>query len=242
MRELPGQTAPPAATWRWWEGIGVYLAAMLLSALVTAPVVWLVKPRSTALLIANTLFGLVIAGTLLLWLSRFHPRWKEIVRFPARVGREIAAGALFGLLLYPVIQWGAGTLLAKLLEMFSDRSVEPPDQLPVNLGGGRVVLAAIYVLAAAPFAEELFFRGVLFRSLRDRHGLAVGVLGSAFAFALVHYVQADAVVDSLLLIGAAFFIGVGFAAVYEWRRNLVASLAAHVAFNLFGLTLILLQR
>lgn len=242
MSDPAKRRAGPTATWRWWEGIGVYLLAILASALVTAPIVSLVEPRGTGLLLANIAFGLVVIGTLVAWLSRFHPGWKEMVGFPARVGREIAAGAIFGSLLYPVIQWGVGPLLTKLLELFADRAVESPDQLPPNLGGGRLALAAIYVLAAAPAAEELFFRGVLFRALRDRLSPAVGILGSSLAFGAVHYVPSNTGFDSLLLMGAAFFIGVGFAWIYERRRNIVASVSAHAAFNLFGLALILWQR
>ena len=62
----------------------------------------------------------------------------------------------------------------------------------------------------APIGEELFFRGVLFRSLRDRHGFWVGAVGSAIGFGLIHYIPGSAV-DAALLMIVMFFTGLALA-------------------------------
>lgn len=64
----------------------------------------------------------------------------------------------------------------------------PGDTKPLEQAVARTPLAvALIVLALLPaIGEELVFRGVLARALGGRHRLALGVIGSAFAFALYH--------------------------------------------------------
>jgi hypothetical protein len=101
-----------------------------------------------------------------------------------------------------------------------------------------MALTIVYAVAIAPFGEELFFRGVLFRALRDRFGFKVGALGSGVAFGLIHYIPGPAI-DAALLMLVMTFVGAAFAFIYERRDAFVAPLAAHVMFNLIGLALIL---
>jgi membrane protease YdiL (CAAX protease family) len=82
--------------------------------------------------------------------------------------------------------------------------------------------------------EELFFRGILYRGVRDRHGVVLGVLASAVPFGLSHVLAAPWQ-DVLLLQTIMMFTGTGLALIYERRANLVADIAAHMAFNVVGL-------
>ena len=43
-----------------------------------------------------------------------------------------------------------------------------------GLSAVGIVVTSLYAVVIAPFGEELFFRGVLFRSLRDRYGFRIG--------------------------------------------------------------------
>ena len=99
-------------------------------------------------------------------------------------------------------------------------------------------LTSVYAIVIAPIGEELFFRGVLFRSLRDRHGFWVGAMGSAVGFALIHYIPGSAV-DAALLMIVMFFTGLALCFLYERRGTIVAPLAAHMMFNVIGILLIL---
>jgi len=93
----------------------------------------------------------------------------------------------------------------------------------------------------APIHEELFFRGILFRSLADRYGFVIGAVGSGLAFGLIHYVPA-AWYDSVLLMGVMVVTGVALSWFYDRRGNIVASIVAHATFNVIGLTLIFALR
>jgi hypothetical protein len=84
---------------------------------------------------------------------------------------------------------------------------------------------------------ELFFRGILFLSLRDRYGFGVGGWASGVAFGLVHYIPGP-FLDSLLLMSIMVFTGFALAYLYERRGNIVAPMVAHATFNTIGLVAI----
>jgi membrane protease YdiL (CAAX protease family) len=74
-----------------------------------------------------------------------------------------------------------------------------------------------------PFAEELFFRGVLYGWLRRRYGLWIGVVVSALIFAIAH---ADIAVGVSNLV-----LGMVLALVYERSQSLWVPVAMHAANN-----------
>lgn len=84
---------------------------------------------------------------------------------------------------------------------------------------GMVALAGV----VAPFVEELAFRGLLYRWLRERFGLWVGVGASALAFSLVHGIPA--------LIPALAALGAILALVYERSGSLWPAIVVHGAYN-----------
>ncbi len=238
---LPPERVRPHATWRWWEALLVYLAGFLVAGLVTIPLSGAIHARATARLVATIAADLVVTGVVVWWLQVAHRRWRGIMGFPRRLGPEIRAGLAFGLGLYPVVAFGVGIALNLVLRAATGEAVRAPRQLPSDLGGGRIVLAVLLAVVVAPVAEELFYRGCLFRALRDRYGFAAGALGSAIVFGLVHFVPAPWQ-DTLLLMSVMVFTGLGLAYIYERRGNLVASIAAHATFNVVGLVFILVLR
>jgi hypothetical protein len=92
------------------------------------------------------------------------------------------------------------------------------------------VLVAASALAI-PVLEELFFRGFLYPSLRERYGVVLGAAASAVVFASLH--------PGLPAQFATFALGVALALLYERSGSLVAPAAAHGLFNAANLTLAL---
>ena len=76
---------------------------------------------------------------------------------------------------------------------------------------------------AAPFAEELLFRGVLYPLLRRVWGVSVGAVVSAAVFSVVH-----GFVD---VIPGTFLLGVILALLYERTGSLWVPLTLHAVFN-----------
>jgi len=231
----------PLATWRWWEGILVYLLILIVSAFATLPIFRVIRSRGLANLSASAVIAVVNVGLLVLWLQAFHPRWRKVMGVPRRIWPEIRAGTGFGALLYPVVVFGVGIVLNLLLQEVTGRSIRSPRQLPAHLSALGVAVSIAYAVVIAPIHEELFFRGILFRSLADRYGFAMGAGGSGLAFGLIHYVPGPWY-GSVLLMGVMVFTGVALAWFYQRRGNIVASMVAHATFNVIGLTLILTLR
>src|SRR4029450_10319628 len=198
----------------------------LLPGLATLPVLRLMEPETDLTnIVLSVLAAVVILSVLILWLSLYHKGWLEVMRRPERGtwGKEIGSGFLFGLGLYPVMVIVVGGLLTLLLQTVSGEDVEAPEQVGEHLPAIGVALTIVYAIVIAPIGEELFFRGVLFRSLRDRHGFWVGAVGSAIGFGLIHFIPGSAI-DAALLMIVMFFTGIALCFLYERRGTIVAPL------------------
>ena len=103
-------------------------------------------------------------------------------------------------------------------------------------GGGDAALAIVSAVIAAPFFEEIVFRGLLFATLRRRFGTVSAALASAVIFAVAHgYGWAG--------LFSVLWSGVLWAWSYERTRSVVPGMLAHAAVNLLAsLGLLLLLR
>ena len=99
---------------------------------------------------------------------------------------------------------------------------------------GRLVLLGL-VVVAAPFFEELFFRGVLYGSFRKRWGVSAGIVLSAVVFAAVHPLPVGFL--------PIFVLGCVFAILLRERGSLLPAVVAHGMNNAvaFALLLILMR-
>lgn len=106
-------------------------------------------------------------------------------------------------------------------------------QFPIA-GAGPLSTAAILLagIAFAPFAEEVFFRGFIFRAMADRKGITRGLLYSSALFALVHGNVAAFVP---LLAGAAVL-----AVSFRRTGTLWVPIIAHAVNNAVALTALVL--
>ena len=105
--------------------------------------------------------------------------------------------------------------------------------------GGWLTIVLVYLVAcvAAPITEEIMFRGVLYRYLREfsrAYGLILSIifsmLISSFLFAAIHP-QGLSFIPVLGALAVAFCIG------REWRGSLVAPMVAHGLSNGVVMTL-----
>jgi len=222
----------PPVTWRWWEAIVVFLIAIVVGAILAAPGLAF-KSTHLRQVVAELGAEVGIGATVLLWLWVLHRRSIRAIGIPANIGREIGAGVLGGVAIYAAGVFVVGSIVSAFLRAASNRPIRAPHQLPVHLSSPELVLAGITVVFVAPVAEELFFRGMLFRSLRTRHTFAFAGTISAFFFGLAHY-PGGAWQNALLLPLVMFSVGFGLAWLYERRGNIVANMAAHAAFNVIG--------
>lgn len=79
----------------------------------------------------------------------------------------------------------------------------------------------LLMVLLAPVVEELLFRGLIYRLLRQTFGMLLSVVLSAGCFALMHGQPEP----------PQIFGGIVFALAYEWSRNLWVAVALHAAGN-----------
>jgi hypothetical protein len=236
----PARTGPgglPAVTFRWWEAILAFiLGNLLLGGLAYAAIAGTSDGGGRVVLGAIAL-DLVFLGSLILWLSKAHRGSWAAIGIRA-TWRTLVIGAGAGVLLYGVVASAVGSAVIWILERLSSAPVETPAQVPDDLTTAGSVGAIVLAVVLAPVTEEVFFRGILYRSVRDRAGVAVGVAVSSLLFGAVHLVSADGA--SVWVLPLVMTVtGVALALLYERSANLVVPVAAHVAFNAIGITLIL---
>ena len=96
------------------------------------------------------------------------------------------------------------------------------------------VVLVVAIVLFAPFAEELFFRGVVFNAWEREYGTTRAVYGSALVFALIH--------GSVFALLPIFFLGWILATLYRRTRSLPATMALHATFNGISVLITLLVR
>jgi membrane protease YdiL (CAAX protease family) len=137
--------------------------------------------------------------------------------------------ALTYLLMVPLqlFIWGYGWLLG-------DAGFESSSSSFMQMDGSLELLAVLVpVVLVAPFIEEMFFRGYLFKLLEDKLGANPAVLLTAVLFAAAHFNPYTFL--PILLMGA----------VMGWSRkrsgSIVPSLVLHVTNNLIAVLLVYLS-
>ncbi len=87
-------------------------------------------------------------------------------------------------------------------------------------------------VTVVPVAEELFFRGLIYGSLR-RLNIPLGLAVQALLFAVAH--QYGLVYTAFVFVG-----GVLLGLVYEWRRTLLTPILMHITWNTISMSLLIL--
>ncbi|MDB5347472.1 MAG: htrA 3 [Schlesneria sp.] len=122
---------------------------------------------------------------------------------------------------------GLGIVLGITLQLFPNINqntnpfVEPAAR---NLGNPLFWLFLLTACTAGPLGEELFFRGMIYRWLKQHVDIKSAILLQGLLFGFVH---TYGVLHSIL----ASFLGIAFATAYEWRKTLVMPICLHVMQN-----------
>ena len=86
------------------------------------------------------------------------------------------------------------------------------------------------VCIGAPVAEEIFFRGLILRTVAKRWGTTVGVVISTVLFTVIHFVGAG-LTDTLILFAAIGTVGALLGVVAVFFDRLGPAIVIHMVFN-----------
>jgi uncharacterized protein len=157
----------------------------------------------------------------------FRIRWSD-------VGLGVAVALVVQLLVLPAI----GFLLQPLLG--EPEVSEPVRDMIEDSRGPAYVGLLLSVAVGAPIVEELFFRGLLLRSLQRRFGVALAIALSGVAFGLAH--GSTLAVNAVILVMISLTVfGAVLAGLAIRTGRLGAGIVAHAAFNLFTIVYLTLN-
>lgn len=136
-------------------------------------------------------------------------------------GHDLVVGLPLGLGLQLVV---LPVLYLPLQALIDDLDVEGPARDLLDRGSGvAFVLLVLSVVVVAPVVEELFFRGLLLRSIEQRWGTRVAVIGSSMIFGATHF--------QAIQFPALALAGLLFAVLAVRSGRLGPAIAAHAGFN-----------
>lgn len=225
---------------KWAVGIGVSMIAMGVLSMVSVmadqdaameamqseeKMMELYDRILTQYLNASTLIegvAALITIPIMLWL--FHSdRVKERMRgfIPNRKAPlwKYAAGLLMAL----ALSLGLNNLI--LIGNLSDMSESYQATMEAFYSSPLVIQIAVLAVMV-PVSEELVFRGLLFRRLRERASYMQAALYSAVVFGLMH--------GNLVQMLYGFILGMMLSYLYEKYGSIKAPIAAHMAMNLLS--------
>lgn len=222
----------PPATWRAIEALPVFLIS-LVGTLVLSAVV-LAAPTCAGRFTLGALAGEVaLGGSVIFWVKVVNKAPLAALGKPRAPLRDIVVGVLTGIGLV-FLGALAVVLVDTIVTTVVGHQVTQPDQVEPCVRGAWLLASGPVIILAAPLGEELFFRGFLYRGLRRRFSQWPAAVISALVFGFIHYQG----VSFLLIIPGLSVVGLGLALLFERRQSLLATIAAHAAFNAVGFAMI----
>jgi uncharacterized protein len=225
--------SPSTARWRPWEIVPVFLIGLVVGIVLAVPVGAFTDSRSVLFVAATGLGEIGFGLAVLFWVKLVSHAKLSALGVSASPIRDVGAGLVGGAILTAVALF-ASVVVVAIVTAITGHSPHQPDQIPTYVTGASFAVSGALVVLAAPFGEELLFRGFLYNSLRRSWTTWPSALLSGALFALLH--------GAPILILAIFPVGVGLALIYEWRHSIFASMAAHATFNLIGFITIFVGR
>ncbi len=208
--------------------LGAWLAAQIVASLIVVAVADRTDDPS---------FGVTALALVGAWTTYLAAMWLASQR--AGSGSMVAD---YGLRFRPidVVGLGIGVLCSLVLirlvylplealwpATFSQTKLNENAQDLVDSAGGSAWVVVAVVVVGAPLMEELFYRGLLQRSLASRYSEGLVVVGVAALFALVHFRPIE--IPGLFVIGLVF----GFVALRTGRLGM--AIMIHAGFNATGI-------
>lgn len=234
------QPTDPSNTWlpRLWSWVDIALISLCILALILLGA-WLFTIRmqaigeapqiTTVYIVVLTLLEVIAILTSVYFFGLLRKRlgW-EVVGFVQSSNRWLILAALTALVFIPIIG-----LIALAIQVVLGLPTENPQLeflLPEDITwtGGLIMLFLGGFIV--PIAEEVFFRGVLYRWMRQFSSPWVAIPVTSVVFGVLH--------GDIAVAGATFVMGLILAWFYERSRSLWPSIMIHVVNNSLKLVLL----
>jgi CAAX protease family protein len=242
QQELSSLNLPHRLTWQWrdlfWIVLGIF-GVGIIALLAMGILLYVFDQRdfiqglmaqsnvSASLAMASVEVIALVVGVYLFGLRRKKYNWSVVgLRSSSWIWILVS---IFGTVIAIPLTAAATLLLMLALKMpLENPQIDFLAPQGINLQSGFLMLLLAGV--AAPFAEELFFRGFLYSFFRERWGIFPSVLLSSLIFAVLH--------GNLLVGFTAFLLAILLALVFEYSRSLWPAVIIHAINNTFRIALL----
>ena len=203
--------------------LGQYLAVVLLG---------YYGSYNLLLAMLNLFFQLIMLITMVAILKDFAIA--NFRRFKEQWGIELLWSFTVGFPAMFIINAALGGLVTLFISGESANENAITQQAQSNFG-----LILVTSVLLAPIVEELFFRGIIFRSVA-KYNVVLGMVVSSLIFGFVHIYQAVFAGDLSQLYYLIQYGGMGvvLAWVYVTRRNIVSAIFVHMLNNAISIALL----
>ena len=215
----------------WW-GLLAYVVAGIAGAVALWATVGGDDVENPGPVEIGVLVGFNAVGILMvLWLATSRKGSRSLRADFGLAGRWVDALVGLGVGVVGVFVAGAvGLGLDEALGADDRTSNVPVDDLP-SFGGFAVFFVAVAIVT--PVVEELFFRGLVYRSMLKRGRSTVRAIAvTTVVFTIPHLPAVDSWKGAISLFGSIAVLGLAFNLACHWRGNrLMAPIVAHFVVN-----------
>ena len=199
---------------------GIYLAGEIVVAVAGGPSP--LRGELTPTMLLAAMVSTEISLLLVLWIRIIRPgviSWRDMGLTTAHLGQRLLIGIATGFAIFV----GAG-IIEFILSQLGIQQTQISQFEPVkNASLLEFVLLLLAGAVLAPFVEEMFFRGYIFKGVTVQKGLVQGYLSSALIFAAAHgNVQAALPI---------FVIGLILAYVFRHTESVIPTMIGHAINN-----------
>ena len=179
--------------------------------------------RENQILLESAAGNTVTIPFLLYWIGKF-PRNTAVSGKKSWIFWSIAVG-ICSCAIFNGILIGSG--LTHLFENDYQQTTE-------TLYSGSMAVTILFVAVIAPITEELLYRGILYRTIRERRSFWGAALFSSLFFGIAHM----AIVQGIY----GFLTGMVLCYSYEHKRGIKSAVAVHMVMNLTSILITQMSR
>lgn len=233
----------------WGEGHAVRVFGVAIVMTILAPVVAVAAARALGMAESGARLGVLVQAFVYafnaatLWLVfRFAgsegSAAKALGFKAAPLPRSIKQGLGLFVLFIP-FQVAAPFLLERLwvdllrMAPSSQKAIEMlvTADMPVKIS------MAFMAVVAAPFYEEIIFRGFIQQGIERAYGRGAAIMATSLLFAAIHFQG-----NSLLVVLQILPVSVAFSVFYDRTRNITSNMLFHALFNLSAIVAVFVAR
>lgn len=230
LQDNSAQIKASKETWKWLDVILVTAGAGLILLVGSMLVRWggsridaAGTPLSKASLgLISALLETVslLASLYFFGLVRNKKPWSAL-GFTRPSPKWAAIGLVIGFFVIPLA--AVLTLLIQVVLKLPNENPQLEYLLPGEFSWGGLLAGLLLVGVMVPIAEEAYFRGLLFQTMRNRWRMSVSLVASSAIFGIVH--------GDIAVAGMAFILGVILGWVFERSQSLWTAIIVHAINN-----------